>query len=324
MRTSMDYGRAKKCPLRKTERRTMKGKHESIFRKKSKRFFHRKRTFLCASMSIEAALVLPVFLFFALAFTNFLLLLSLQAEMQLSMEEVARNLGKKAYFAAHTEELLQEVGEEAGEAAQEAGAFSAAINSLTVKALLLDGPLQETVNRSQIKGGTEGLYLYHSSYDAQEGILDIIVNYTYRIPFLPAAIGDLRFVQRCRSRVWTGKELKDSNAFGEGAASGEARVYVTPYGTVYHTSKECSYLTLSVKAKPFAEVESARNLEGKKYYCCTDCCRAGQSYETVYVTNYGTMYHSDLNCSGLKRTVEEVALSQVGALPACPRCGGVH
>ena len=161
---------------------------------------------LRAGMTVEAALVLPLFLFFVTAFSYFLIILSLQSDIQLAMEETARNIGKKAYFAAYMEKSIN--GQESDD--DTAGILSAGINSLSIKALLLKDGLGEQINRSQIKGGVGGVYVYHSSYDLKSGILDIVVNYTYDIPFLPDSIGDIRFVQRCRSHVWTGKELKES------------------------------------------------------------------------------------------------------------------
>ena len=279
-----------------------------------------------ASMTIEAAIVLPLFLFFVIAFSYFLIILSLQADIQLRMEEASRQIGTLAYFAIHSEGTLtntdvEDVSEEDGGSA---GILSVGINPLSIKALILKDGLTDKVNHSRIKGGTSGVYVYHSSYDMKSGILDIVLNYTYDIPFLPDSIGDIRFVQRSRSHVWTGKELKDTSHNG-GESEGEGRtVYVTPYGTVYHLSTECHYLDLSVHEVSAAEVEDIRNKDGGKYYMCSDCCKKGHSYDSVYVTDYGTNWHSDLHCTGLKRTVEEIDISEVGNMHACPKCGGEH
>ena len=274
-------------------------------------------------MTIEAALVLPLFLFFVIAIMYFLIIVGLQSDIQLSMEEASRNIGKKAYFALHAEGAI---GTEETDG-DTAGILSAGINALSVKTLILKDGLGEEISRSRIRGGVGGFYVYHSTYDIKEGVLDIIVNYTYDIPFLPDSIGDVRFVQRFRSHVWTGKELSESSG-GNGAGGKEqtegTTVYVTPYGTVYHLSTDCHYLDLSIQAISGDEVDAARNKDGGKYYMCTDCCKKGEHYDTVYITDYGTNWHSDLHCSGLKRTVEEIDISEVGNMHVCPMCGGSH
>ena len=287
-------------------------------------FLRRKK--IKASMTIEAAIVLPLFLFFVIAFSYFLIILSLQADIQLRMEEAARQIGTMAYFAKHAEGTLTNSDEE-GASKEESGSegiLSVGINSLSIKTLILKDGLADKIARSRIKGGIAGVYVYHSSYDMKSGILDIVLNYTYDIPFLPDSIGDIRFVQRSRSHVWTGKELKDTSFSGGESEAEGTTVYVTPYGSVYHLSTECHYLDLSVHEVSAGEIDDMRNKDGGKYYMCSDCCQKGQNYGSVYITDYGTNWHSDVNCTGLKRTVEAIDISEVGNMHACPKCGGTH
>lgn len=274
-----------------------------------------------ASLTIEAALSVPIFLFFVIAVSYFLIMISLQTDIQFSMEETGRSIGKAAYLAEHTSGNSGE-----GAKGDTAGLLSAGINSLTIKTWMMKDGLGERINRSAIRGGTAGFYVYHSGYDRKQGILDIVVNYTYEIPFLPESIGRIRFAQRSRSHVWTGTRLRNSklaNGEGNGKEEGQ-KVYVTPHGTAYHLSRECHYLDLSVQGVSASSVDALRNKNGGKYYMCPDCARSGESYQTVYITSYGTNWHSDLHCSGLKRTVEEVELSDVGNRHLCPMCGGSH
>ncbi len=273
------------------------------------------------SLTIEAALSFPIFLFFVIAISYFLIILSLQSDIQFSMEESARGIGKLAYLAEHTADLSS-----SGTEGDKAGLLSAGINALSIKTWILKDGLGERINRSKIRGGTGGFYVYRSGYDQKKGILDIVVNYTYQIPFLPEDIGTVRFAQRSRSHVWTGTRLRNSalaNAGGNEQEEGKT-VYVTPYGSAYHLSKDCHYLDLSVHSVNYGQVEELRNKDGGKYYMCPDCCRKGCEYATVYITDYGTSWHSDLGCSGLKRTVEEIDISEIGKRHLCPMCGGSH
>lgn len=269
------------------------------------------------SVTIEAALALPLFLFFFVAMMNFLLIVSLQSDIQLAMEETARSIGKTAYLYDRVDSVLTSEQTDA----DTASILSTGINSLTIKTTLLKNGLSERLNKSRVTGGAGGLYTYHSSFDADSGILDIIVNYTYRIPYLPKDLGTLRFVQRCRSHVWTGKLLRESGGSGDGKEKAET-VYVTPNGTAYHTSLQCSYLDLSIRQVSRSEVDAERNLNGGKYYKCPTCGAAGSG--AVYITNYGTNWHSSISCPGLKRTIETVQISEIGDRHLCPKCGVEH
>ena len=61
-----------------------------------------------------------------------------------------------------------------------------------------------------------------------------------------------------------------------------------------------------------------------KYKICERCCHGitPQDGEEVYITIYGDRYHKSRTCSGLKRTIREIMLSQVGNRAPCSKCGG--
>ena len=95
-------------------------------------------------------------------------------------------------------------------------------------------------------------------------------------------------------------------------------VYVTETGLVYHRDYHCSYLDLSIHLVSMQEISSLRNKSGGKYYPCEHC--AEQSVGMVYITENGDRYHNSLSCSGLKRTIYAVPLSEVAGKGACSRC----
>ena len=271
------------------------------------------------SLTIEAALALPLFLFFAIAVFYFLMIIFLQSDIQLRMEETARSLGKQAYLLEQMDGLTVQEEEVDGETKS---LLAAGFNPLVIKTCILKNDLSNKIDSSKIKGGTDGFYTYHSAYDEQEGILDIVVHYNYEIPFLPGNLGQLKLSQRCRTHTWTGRELS-RQAGGKNADEQDAQtVYVTEYGSVYHLSRDCHYLDLSIHTVDAANIKEARNANGGKYYACS--CAKHTSSGTYYVTDYGTNYHADLNCSGLKRSVREVDISEVGDLHVCPKCGKKH
>lgn len=266
-------------------------------------FLSAKKQGCRASLTIEAALILPLFIMFTAALMYFLIIISLQSDIQLRLEETARDIGKRAYLTDESE-LLDTLS----------------ANPLVIKAEIMDEALTARIENSCIKNTVSGISTLLSSYDEETGILDIVVTYQYVIPYLPESIATFDFLQRCRCRVWTGTELAESSASGS-SESGQI-VYITPTGSAYHLSAACPYLDLSIRSVLYSSVGAARNASGSKYERCTACTTAGTTYVTVYITDYGTNWHASLSCSGLKRTVSAVDISEVGSRHLCSKCGG--
>lgn len=258
------------------------------------------------SITIEAALVLPIFMIFTAGLITILSLLSFQSEVQEAVNETAKSFSRKAYIAENTK------------------AGDVVINTASISAALLGPGLGDIKNDRHLQGGFNPLM---STYDAETGIIDVVVTYDYKIHVLPENIASIPMAQRMRMRAWVGRKLDTA---GSGGNSGEESedgngntVYVTETGTVYHTSKNCTYLDLSIHQISYGNVSDARNKSGGKYYGCPLCSK-GAHPSSVYITDYGENWHTSLSCSGLKRTVSEKDISDVGDLPLCSKCGGKH
>ena len=98
----------------------------------------------------------------------------------------------------------------------------------------------------------------------------------------------------------------------------ETYVYITPEGSVYHLFSDCTHLKLSIRQELLLGVEKLRNLYGEKYSKC-ELCREDFRI-LVYVTSEGNRYHAARTCSGLKRTIRQVPMSQVVGRSKCLRC----
>lgn len=108
---------------------------------------------------------------------------------------------------------------------------------------------------------------------------------------------------------------------GETDEQGEIYVYITETGSVYHKNRGCSYLNPSIRQVQAGEIENLRNTGGAVYYGCSLCHISGGE-RMYYVTDYGTSYHTNITCSGLKRTIYEVKMNETGGRSACSKCGG--
>ena len=68
------------------------------------------------------------------------------------------------------------------------------------------------------------------------------------------------------------------------------------------------------------ELTALRNASGGRYSPCEKC--GGDGSGIVYITNEGDRYHNTIECSGLKRSVRCVPLSEAGGRAPCSRCAG--
>lgn len=125
-------------------------------------------------------------------------------------------------------------------------------------------------------------------------------------------------VNGCVMHKWIGYDLNGSASSGEAV---EEMVFVTAQGSVYHTSRSCSYLNPAVESVSAAQAASMKNEDGQYYTSCQTC--GGQS-DIVYITGDGERYHSSISCGGLKRTVDCVTISRALEMGrhVCSRCGG--
>lgn len=262
-------------------------KNSSI--KKSKKF---KRAVLSASMTLEAAFIIPLFVFFVVIFVHVINFVNFQNRVNEALYNSARVLSKTEYTSEG----------------------SANMGSALV---LLYGELnKKTVENAGVKGGILGITALQSEFDGD--MIHFEVNYYAGMPFDFLKILGFPCTQKVSVRKWIGNE--DKGAEGGSAGNEDKRmVYITETGMVYHTDSNCTHLRLSIKTAAKAQISELRNNNGGKYDSCERC---GGTGTILYITEYGDKYHTDINCSGLKRVIYIVPYEQVSDRPACSRCGG--
>ena len=177
------------------------------------------------------------------------------------------------------------------------------------------GVRKDSIAGGMLKGAVNCLY---STPLSNNGIVDLVAIYELKVPFGMFMPKGMKFVQRSRMHAWTGY----INDEGDEDNSDVEYVFVTTNGTVYHRSESCTYLKPSVKGVNASGVKNLRNSSGAKYYACEYCHPSVNSGGKLYITTYGTRYHSSSHCSAIERNYKRVPLSQVeGVLPPCSKCG---
>ena len=267
------------------------------------------------SFSLEAALTIPVFLIAILSFLIFFSGGIAEARLKNAMENVGARLA--SYYLA-VEELTEaeQGGEDPGLLAE---TLSAAVGSVlwapVAETLVKDMVLQELGERWAgeilVRDGPQGISFFGSRYDKAAESIVLSASYELKTPF--SALLDVGYTVSLRTvhRVWSGKEMA-------GAGAEEEIVYVTRTGTVYHDSLNCTHLKLSVREVSASEIPKLRSEDGSKYYPCELC--GDRKGTTFYITSYGNRYHVSRNCSGIRRDIRSIPISQIGDRPLCKKC----
>lgn len=270
----------------------------------SSAFRHRKK----GSLTIEAALVLPLFLFFMVILMLPMGIMKEGRRIQTALETAGEEVSQYAYVL-HQLKLGEKL-----EATGIDGFSEEYLDGLTEEGILL-------FVRKQVEGRA-GFERLESATFARSSVLrdgetiDLILDYRVRIPFSVFGLKSIPMTARCCRRAWIGQE-RGSN--GKNGPEDEL-VYIGKASTRYHLQRTCHYLYNDIEQISFREIENARNINGGKYKPCSRCGGFAEENGSVYIMPSGERYHSDRNCSSIMAYVEAVPLSQVRHLGPCSYC----
>lgn len=250
-----------------------------------------------ASLTIEAAMSLPLFVFAMISVLYFIQVVDISVRLTGAICETSNEMAVYAY--------VKEAGKLQGSSVSDiiTGGLSAAYAKNKIK------------TRGRLEENKGNLSLIKSSFLKEGQMIDLAGTYQVKYPITLLPIKQMKIAVRGRVRAWTGRD----GVNGDGSAEGEgALVLITVNGKVYHKDPECTHIKLSIKPVNKDSVGHLRNESGGKYYPCGQC-KGGCN--TVYITDTGDKYHSSLGCSGLKRGILLVPMSEVTDWQPCSRCG---
>ena len=272
------------------------------------------------SATVEAALLVPVFLFVLLFFYH---LLHVQTVRQVVYEagiETAEYVAEYYYL----QDSIHTVWE--GYSNRKKGtdeAVSGETHSTGVQTGLLDraaflavagAKMQEYLDEPElieryVSGGCSGISLITSELPDSDGELVFHIRYTICIntPLLPTVKKEVE--ETIRQKPYNGHQKKED---GDDTES-DPYVYITDNREVYHLSRGCSHLILGITPMALKSAKEAG------YRPCAFCGK--EAGVLVLVGPEGDCYHAGADCSGLKRTVHRVRRSEVSGIPPCSRCG---
>lgn len=271
---------------------------------------------LRAGITVEAAMVLPIFLFFMMEILYLFEAIRLQSGVLAALHETGTQVGEYAFYAEYGK---------GGEALLPEGLVSAEAVSMVVSGPIIRKGIsdylgEEYLEHSCLENGTSGISCLGSSLQ-EDGTLDLVAEYRIR-PFLFLfGLKNIRVQSRYYGHAWTGYQIGSESEESGGKEEDDELVFITPEGVVYHRSRSCTYLKPSIRKIAASSLDDARSRDGSKYYPCERC--HPQKSGILIITTEGNRYHDRESCSAIQREVQEISLSEAQKTRrACSKCGG--
>ena len=265
---------------------------------------HNKKFFQHGSITVEVSLAVPLFLFFVINLCSMFDILAVHVHLEAALHQTAREMAVygHAINQADKKEILSSLP------------GSVVFSETYVRQQVNKIVGQDYLNHSCIKNGSSGI-IYSFSKIMKDDRIELTAVYRVepKIPYI--GFKGFPVVTSCKARAFTGY---DNTKSGKNE-TGEQIVYIAETGEVYHFSKSCTHLQLSISKVRFENVKGLRNEGGEKYRACEKCGKNPGSM--VYITKEGNRYHTAISCSGLKRTIDSIPISKVGDRKPCSRCG---
>lgn len=260
---------------------------------------------LSGSITIEASICLPIFIFSMLAIIYLINIMYLQTTLQIALEETVREASKTAYITAEFYSMT--TNEQADAISADPSIAESLGGKMLSAAYFLQAFLTEEnrsiLDNSPVKNGSKGISLFSSSIDLSENTADIVLSYTVTIPFVPEKIFSLNMVNHCNVRLYTGKDMSKEQK------EDDFYVYYTSSGSVFHTNRYCQYLYNYTEAVRFLEMES-------QLAQCQICGKVTiewlrENNPIVYTTMTKACYHLSLDCYAFTDLVFRVPYSSL-------------
>lgn len=271
---------------------------------------------LCAGMTVEAAVALPVFLLFLLNLSCAIEMIRLHGNLQTALWETGQQLAVYGHALGREETLRSMESEEEGAWWKEMAGV--AFSCTFIRNQLTDYLGEDYLDASPLSRGAAGLQFWESEILRQNDEMEITLTYGVSPWCSLAGFYPFRMANRYCVHIWNGYDIAGGSGEDEETL---VTVYVAETGKVYHTDRDCTHLQLSIQEIAADTVGNYRNGNGGKYYEC-EKCRGETKTGVLYIAREGDCFHYSRECSGLKRTVFSILLKDAGDYRACSRCSG--
>ena len=245
-------------------------------------------TFHKASVTVESALTIPIFFLAIVSMLYMMEVMTIRTNIKSALDCAAGPIRSEDYTGImfHSSKLERDIVSTIGE---------------------------ERLNRSILVDGSQGIECSSSILSSISGVHKLKVKYQVQLPFPVFHSKPIPMEESICVKGWVGYS-------GNGFSNSSKTVYVTENGSVYHLDYNCTYLHPKIRAVNYGKVPDLRNEDGGKYYPCEHCMKHGAG-GMVFITEFGTRYHSSLTCSDLKRTIYSIPIEEAVGKGVCSKCG---
>ncbi|MCR4672778.1 MAG: pilus assembly protein [Lachnospiraceae bacterium] len=263
-----------------------------------KRQIGRKRV---GSLTVEAALVLPLCICAAVFFCGMFRAVSAYEQVNAALCQAAREL---AAASIEDEDTASARG----------------------YAYFLESCLTSGSELEAVQGGVYGV-LVTCQYDETEKTVSLKAAYRVNIPGVLLPDRGITVTDQAVSRKWRGADgIGPPSESVAASEDDQEMVYITDNQSVYHVNPDCTHLKLTISEVSAGAVGEAVNIYGAHYRPCEKCSGGSDMEAYVYISPEGDCWHNDSGCSGLKRSVREISRKEAEemGLGPCLRCGGAE
>lgn len=255
---------------------------------------------LHGSMTIEASLLLPLFMFTFLHLAGVIEMLRLHGKMEFALWTIGNQIS--VYMDAYPEAI---------EDVPDIGVSYLLVHGQLVK--MLGG---DYLDESPLVHGKEGLNFLRSEYPDEEECVDILVTYQVAPILTLFPFGYKRMNNRYYGRAWTGYDVAET-----GSLNSRRYVYITSEGEVWHSTPICSYIYHQVFGTTSMQIKSMRNRDGKAYEPCSLCMEYVGGTQVFY-TKEGEKYHYAKKCTAIYKEITAIVWEKGLSYRPCSRCAG--
>lgn len=250
---------------------------------KKRAFYTSSGGYQRASLTVEAAMAFPIFIFAFWIMLYGFKITELQAKVQYALNVTAEDMA----------------------------AYPDVKSSAAASTFFLTSLKSCNADVSFVSGTWAGFNLGKSNIQKKDSIIYLEVDYKIKLPQILGIKFTVPCIQSVCTRAFNGRSLKEKE-------TGKI-VYITTGQTVYHTNRQCSYLNLSIEKITEADFRKQGSHYLKQYKACSSC-KNKEGYGYIYITENGEKYHNTLACKNLKRTIERIMLEEVDGRRLCSRC----
>lgn len=267
-----------------------------------------------ASMSVEAACALSLFLLFMVTLLAPMKVMNIHRQMQAALEAAGEDAARYAYVTYCIDKGKELSNENQGWKQEYMQGFA-------VKSAVLAGISYDLKQRCA-EYPVEKINMMGSGILNENDDIDLVVHYNIRLPFSIFGIKSIPQVCKSRRRAWIGR-TGGKGAAGESEDNKSEVVYIGRNAARYHQNRFCHYLYNDLKMVTKSDINDLRNAGGGIYHACSVCGNLNDG-AMVYIMPSGDKYHTDPECRSIIAYVQEVRLSEAEYLGGCSYCSGVN